>query len=139
MGIELVRLDSPWSITTVEMNPRTHAIASGILNEAFAGKVNCVCGTSQDALQALHAANERFDFFFHDAAHSLEAYRQDFAAAAPMLQPGTVLLLDDIHWENENFYAGGARSYQGWREIVNQPRVAMAVELDESMGLALLN
>lgn len=139
MGIKLVRLDKPWSITTVEMDPGTHAIASEILNEAFAGKINCICATSQQALQTLREANERFDFLFHDAAHSLEAYRQDFAAAAPMLRPGAVLLLDDIHWENEKFYAGGARSYEGWREIVNQPRVAMAVELDESMGLALLN
>ena len=139
MGTKLVRLDKPWSIITVEMNPRTHAIASGILNEAFSGKVNCICGTSQSALQALRETNERFDFFFHDAAHSLEAYTRDFAAAAPMLQPGAVLLLDDIRWENEKFHAGGARTYEGWREIVNHPRVAMAVELDESMGLALLN
>lgn len=139
MGLKLGRLHGRWSITTVELSDRSHAVAAAMLAEALGDRVSCLLGTSQDALERLRKTGARFDFFFHDAAHSFEAYVSDFEAAEPMLAPGTACLIDDIRWEDERFHSGAARTYEGWCRIVDHPRVIMAAELDRSIGLVLLS
>lgn len=138
MGLARDSLPGSWSITTVEQEDQSHALAAAVLAEALGNRVTCLKGTSQETLEQLRTTHARFDFFFHDAAHSMNAYVSDFEAAEPMLEPGTVCLIDDIRWEDERFHAGGARTYDGWLHIVGHPRTIMAAELDQSIGLILL-
>src|SRR5262249_8118252 len=102
-------------------------------------RVNCVLGSSQDVLKSLNSAGATFDFLFHDAVHSFDAYVSDFNAAEPMLASGAVCVIDDIRWDDERFHAGATRTYEGWRHIVAHPRVMIAAELDGSVGLVLLS
>lgn len=139
MGLKLGRLHGTWSVTTVELSDRSHAVASAMLAEALGDRVNCLRGSSQDALMRLRETGASFDFFFHDAAHSMDAYVSDFEAAVPMLAPGAACLIDDIRWKDERFHSGATRTYEGWRHIVDHPRVIMAAELDQSIGLVLLS
>jgi predicted O-methyltransferase YrrM len=138
MGLKLERLRGTWSITTVEALDHANRLASAMLGEAFGGKVNCLLGSSRAVLESLNSAGGRFDFLFHDAGHSLDAYVSDFNSAEPMLTPGAVCVIDDIRWEDERFHPGSAKTYQGWQHIVAHPRAVMAAELDQSIGLVLL-
>jgi predicted O-methyltransferase YrrM len=139
MGLELERLSETWSITTVELFEYAHTLASATLGEVFQGRANCLLGSSQAELASLNSAGARFDFLFHDAHHSFEAYVSDFSAAEPMLASGAVCLIDDIRWEDARFSSGAARTYEGWQQIAAHPRVVMAAELDQSIGIVLLS
>lgn len=78
-----------------------------------------------------------FDLLFHDAEHSEEAYVRDFETFEPMLRPGAVVLFDDIEWEDP-LAPGDARTYRGWRQVVEHARVRRALEIDGTFGLLLL-
>jgi len=138
MGQKLDCLLDTWSITTVEVDARIHPVASSLLQGAFGKRVSCLLGNSRDVLGQFRASQASFDFLFHDADHSFDAYVSDFEAAEPMLMPGAALLIDDIRWEDERFHVEAPRTYEGWRRIVEHPRVVMAVELDQCVGLAIL-
>ena len=81
--------------------------------------------------------NGSFDFFFHDAEHSEEAYIRDFGTFEPKLVPGAVAVFDDIDWEDP-LTPGNAKTYSGWRQVVSHPRVRRAFEIDGNLGMLLL-
>lgn len=124
-------------LVTVELGRQQHGIASQFLQSAGL-PVECRHQLSQDALGELRAAGAQFDFVFHDAGHTFDAYVKDFDAMEPMLGPGAVLILDDIRWADARFHDGDPRTYQGWRQVAAHPRVAAAAEINRGIGIALL-
>jgi predicted O-methyltransferase YrrM len=80
------------------------------------------------------------DFLYHDGHHSCDAYIEDFAAYEPLMAPASIVLFDDIKWEQKR--RGGswkpARTYEGWREVVRHPRVHAAFDINDAYGLLLL-
>jgi len=111
-----------------------------MLTSRFGDLIDCRLGQSSQCLKDLHADSRKFDFMFHDAAHSYDDYVSDFALAEPMLGPGAVSLIDDIRWDDARFATTSSRHcYDGWRAIVAHDRVRSAAELDGEMGIILLN
>jgi predicted O-methyltransferase YrrM len=100
--------------------------------------VSCHFGLTQDALPDLARSLKQIDFLFHDAGHSRDEYIRDFNAVVGILSPGSVVLIDDIRWEDPRFSARQAETYRGWREVVGHARVRRAVEIDGNLGLLLL-
>jgi predicted O-methyltransferase YrrM len=125
-------------LTTVEAMEPQFSIASQILQERYGDRVRCEFGLTDNVLPHVLPSMGGVDFLFHDAGHSFENYTSDFAAVLPHFRPGAVLLLDDIRWSDSRFYDGDPRCYEGWMEIVHHPRVRRAVEIDRTLGLALL-
>ncbi|SCX49222.1 O-methyltransferase [Nitrosospira sp. Nsp1] len=124
------------SLSTIEIGPQQQAIAQ----ETLAGlPVDFCLGSSTECLSKLSAKGAEFDFVFHDAGHSYSHYVSDFEAMVKMLKPGTVLIMDDIRWEDSRFFEGGARTYEGWRKVVEHPRVVAAADVDDAYGIALLS
>jgi predicted O-methyltransferase YrrM len=124
------------SLSTIEIGPQQQAIAQ----ETLAGlSVEFFLGSSTECLSKLNAMGAEFDFVFHDAGHSYGHYVSDFEAMVKMLKPGTVLIMDDIRWEDSRFFQGGARTYEGWRKVVEHPRVIAAADVDDAYGIALLS
>ena len=123
------------SLTTIEIGAQQHAIAQ----QTLAGlTVDTRLGSSEECLSELSTAGATFDFVFHDGGHSYDHYVTDFEAMIKMLRPGTVLIMDDIRWEDSRFFQSNARTYEGWRKVVDHPRVIAAADIDESYGIALL-
>jgi len=124
-------------LSTVEQGLTEFTIAQETLKR-YGNMVSCVYGSTNDVIPRLIDSRARFDFLFHDAGHSGDLYVSDFTAAEPALVPGTVVLFDDIRWDDPRFRAAPARTYEGWLEVVRHPRVRQAIEIGDSLGLLLL-
>ena len=136
----LAMLMDDWRLTTIEYRDQQFQISSSMLTSRFGELIDCRLGPSSQCLKDLHADSRKFDFMFHDAAHSYDDYVSDFALAEPMLGPGAVGLIDDIRWDDARFATTSNRHcYDGWRAIVAHDRVRSAAELDGGMGIILLN
>lgn len=125
-------------LTTLEGLEPQFSLASATLKDRYGDTVSCHFGMTQDTLPDLARSLKRIDFLFHDAGHSREEYLRDFNAAVGSLSSGSVVLIDDIRWEDPRFSAQPAETYRGWREIVGHARVRRAVEVDNGLGLLLL-
>jgi predicted O-methyltransferase YrrM len=137
--LEALRRQSPEAhLTTVEGWEPQFSLSSKILNTRYGNQVSCEFGRVQEMLPGLVGHLRRLDFLFHDAGHSGADYVNDFQAALPVLAPGAVVLVDDIRFEDRRFSDTSLHCYEGWREIVNHPRVDRAVEIEGVMGLLLL-
>jgi predicted O-methyltransferase YrrM len=77
--------------------------------------------------------------FLRDAGHSRDDYIDDFKLVVGNISSGGVVIVDDIRWNDTRLIRDPAECYEGWKEIVNHPRVIKAVEIGESIGLMLLN
>jgi len=127
-----------FAITTIEAIEQQHHIALSMLRERFAERIDGRLGWSQESLAKLAGDAKSFDLMFHDAGHSYDDYVKDFGLAEKVLAPGAICLIDDIRWDDDR-YSDGARCYEGWRALVDHPRVRAAAELDGSVGVLLLN
>lgn len=116
-------------LVTIENGEPQYSLARAMLAERYPSVV-CEKGLSQDVLRGLLVHQADYDFVFHDGGHSRDHYVNDFAAMKPLLRPGAVVLFDDIRWARDP-----AGTYKGWREVVDDPGVASAVELDGVVGL----
>ena len=76
---------------------------------------------------------------YHDAGHSKKHYIEDFHTVLPAMKPGAVILFDDIRWKDPRFMPTNPQCYEGWKEVVKHPRVRQAVEINNDMGLLLLD
>jgi len=66
-----------------------------------------------------------------------DAYVRDFTELLAIMPSGAVFLLDDIAW-NGRGPPSRRTCYEGWLEIVQHPRVAAAIEIENSMGIIFL-
>jgi predicted O-methyltransferase YrrM len=125
-------------IATLEGSEPQYSLASQVLKSRYGDMVSCHFGTTQETLAKTVRLMNGIDFLFHDAGHSREDYVRDFGAVCERLIPGSVVLIDDIRWEDPRFHTAPPRTYEGWIEVVAHPRVTRAVEIDGSLGLLLL-
>jgi predicted O-methyltransferase YrrM len=128
---------SSGQLLTVEGSEPRFSLASGMLRKHYGDMVSCRLGAVQDMLRQLANQNVLIDFLFHDSGHTRDDYVGDFEAAHPILAPGAVVLFDDIRLADsgQNHKLG---TYQGWRQVVQHPRVRCAFEIDNAFGLLLL-
>ncbi len=125
-------------LTTVELTKLWYAKASALLNARYPGRVSCILGRTKDVVPDLGRTLTGIDLLFHDAGHSREDYVGDFTAALPFLAPGSVVLFDDIRWNDPQFVKTDPRCYEGWMEVTRHPRVRRAGEIGAEMGVVLL-
>lgn len=125
-------------LTTVEGWEPQFSISSGVLKERFRDMVCCRFGRTEEILPSVVESMGSIEFLFHDAGHSREDYTKDFNVMIGGIAPGAVVLFDDIRWDDPRFRANPPETYRGWREVVKHPRVKQAVEIDEALGLILI-
>jgi predicted O-methyltransferase YrrM len=120
---------------TVEAFDPQYSLSSKLLVERFGERVRCYRGLTQDTLDGMATDAGSIDLFIHDAGHSRDDYVNDFERIVASLASGSVVLFDDIRWDDPRFMKTPARCYEGWKEVVAHPRVCQAVELGSNMGL----
>lgn len=125
-------------LTTIEGLEFQFTLASKLLNNNYGNRVSCHLGMTQEILPELVKSIGKIDFMFHDAAHTEEHYIRDFTNVLPILLPGSVIVFDDIRWNNKKFTTKNPRCYRGWMKIIAHPRVIWAIEIDKKIGIALL-
>ena len=126
-------------VTTVELHDEFHRIASALLAREFNGRVTCIKGSTQEVLPGLARTLRGVDLLFHDASHSGEAYVRDFLAVEPAMAPGSVVLFDDIRWNNPRYTSSDPKCHEGWMEVSRHPRVRRAGEINGEIGALLLH
>jgi predicted O-methyltransferase YrrM len=126
-------------LTTIEGYQPTYALVSPQLSERYGAAVDCRLGWTKDVLPELVQSISPIDFVFHDAAHSMDDYIRDFSLIVDSLAPGAVFLVDDIRWESAISQEAPANTYRGWQAIAEHKRIRHAVEINRSMGMALLD
>jgi predicted O-methyltransferase YrrM len=125
-------------LTTVEGSEPQFTLASQWLKERYHDAITCHFGLTQNVLPKLMRTLGPIDFMFHDAGHTREDYVRDFAAVVDSLSPGSVMVIDDIRYEDARF-GGGPNTYRGWLDVVSHARIRHAVEVDGAIGVALLS
>ena len=91
-------------LTTIEGGRDQFELASNMLRARYGEQVSCHFGPSSEVLADLAKSSEGIDFLFHDAGHSREMYLKDLGAAQPLLKPRSIILIDDIYWNDARFY-----------------------------------
>lgn len=125
-------------LTTIEASEPQFSLSRKILTDSFGERVSCHKGLTAKQLPDLVSSIGSIDFMFHDAEHSRESYINDFTVVEPYLNPGAVVIFDDLRWDDPRFHAGSARTYEGWTKIVGHPRVKQALEVDGKIGMLLV-
>ena len=126
-------------LTTIELEEAQYCLASSMLKTKYADSVTCIHGSTQDQLAHVVKTCSGLDFVFHDAGHTREDYISDFSAFVESLRPGAIVLFDDINWDDRRWVSTPPRTHEGWLEVVSHPRVKRAVEINDEMGLLLIN
>jgi len=127
------------SLYTVEAFDPQYSLSSNLLTSHFEGKVKCYRGLTGDTLPSVVTEAGGVDLFVHDAGHSRDDYVNDFTSVVDSLQPGSIVLFDDIRWDDPRFCETPPRCYEGWREVAAHSRVCHAVEVGSNMGLLRLS
>ncbi len=125
-------------LTTLEGFEPQYSLSSQALKSKFGDMVSCHFGKTEDVLADIVSSMDKISFMFHDGGHYKENYIRDFANACTAFVPGSVVLFDDIRYEDKLIDSMPRNTYDGWMEVVNHCRVKMAVELDGNLGLLLL-
>jgi len=123
-------------IWTIELGQEQFDFSSALLNDFFEGKVEPVFGSIQDEMPKL--LHNGFDLVFHDGGHAFENYTGDFKAMLPGLNEGAVVIFDDIRWDDRRFIDHPSRCYEGWLEVIANPRVLTAFEVNGDFGVLLV-
>jgi predicted O-methyltransferase YrrM len=124
---------------TVEAFEPQYSLSSSLLTSRFDTRVRCYRGLTGDTLNSVVTEAGNIDFFIHDAGHSRDDYVNDFNSVVNNLGPGSIVLFDDIRWDDPRFSATPPRCYDGWRAVASHPRVCHAVEVGSNMGLLRLS
>jgi len=130
------RFVSGGRLWTIEGSDTQYQFSAPRLAGAYGENVTALHGRTDILVPEL--ADHGFDFVFHDAGHSFEAYTEDFQHMLPGLQEGAVVLFDDIRWQGSAVTGRSSGCYEGWITVTNHPRVVMAFEINGSYGVALI-
>jgi len=127
------------SFDTIDGFEPMYSLSKERLTKQFGELVTCNKGLIQKELPKILKSKNHIDFVFHDAGHSREDYINDFNMIEPHLSSGSVIILDDLHWEDPRFSVNPPQSYEGWKEILKHKRVKRAVEINNNIGLILID
>ena len=128
------------NVITLEPNEPQHSKAREALAARYAGSVLCMKARSEEVLPVFRKEGRTFDFVFDDGAHTGDAYVYTFQNTVDLLEPGAVILVDDIRWDaGANRWKTSQDSkrscYEGWLEIVRDDRVSLALEIGSGLGM----
>ncbi|HEV2867551.1 MAG TPA: class I SAM-dependent methyltransferase [Allosphingosinicella sp.] len=105
--------------------------------------VECLTEDKNLALPRLVHEGRRFDFVFHDGGHSGDNYVDEFRLISKALEPGSIFVFDDITWDNNPANRATTKDwsrrtcYEGWLEVLSDPKVEGAVIAKGSIGILL--
>jgi predicted O-methyltransferase YrrM len=133
----LERIGGSGKLTTVERFDPMYSLAKERLHQRYGDSVSCHKGIIQEVLPGILDGMGKVDLVFHDASHTKEDYIKDFNLMEPYLASGSVVLIDDIRWDDPRFSSDDPKAYEGWLAIVKHDRVVKALEINE-LGLLLL-
>ena len=123
---------------TIEAGEPQFTLARKSLLDRHGNRVHCYKGLSTDVIPKVIDAAPAVDFVFHDGAHDGQIYQSDFAALLPCLQPGAVIVFDDIRWFDKHLTSQDPECYAGWTAITQRPEIALAAEIGTSVGVAMI-
>jgi len=130
-------------IVTIEFAEPQATLGPANLRTVGVTNVECVKGDKVEALPRFAAEGRRFDFVFHDGGHTGDFYVSDFGLIAPMLEPESIYVIDDIAWDdNPEIRAiteprSRRTCFEGWQELLTDPRVDGAVVVNRNVGILL--
>lgn len=135
----LERIFPEGRLLTIEIGEIQHRLASALLADEFGGRVECRRGDTRDILRSAAADMAPVGFVFHDGDHAEENYVGDFGRMLEALAPGAVVMFDDIRWHDRDRPDFEPRCYEGWRRVVDHPRVDRAVEVGPKLGVLMVS
>jgi predicted O-methyltransferase YrrM len=139
MLLALERYGQKGRLWTIEPEEPQYSIAKQVLTKRFKDSVDCLYGWSHEHIPRLCDANKTFDLIFHDNGHSGEAYIKDFERFSPNMRNGAIVIYDDIRWFDRSLVSEDPQCHRGWKAVVDDPRIRIAVEIDRNLGVALAN
>ena len=143
-AITLAMAQKEANVWTIEAFEPQATIGPQNISAAVRG-VTCITERKESALPRLCEEGRRFDFVYHDGGHSGDDYVRDFHTILPMLEPGSLYIIDDIAWDDDRhrlFTQTRSRRTcrEGWNEVMEDSQVkgalvyAMGTDL---VGIAL--
>lgn len=109
------------SIQTIEGSPGIAAKATENLKQLALEKVHIVTGDFNTCLGPALAMLNMGALIFIDGNHRKEPTLDYFFQILPRMQPGSILVFDDIHWS--------AEMEEAWQIIRDHPDVKLTVDL----------
>jgi predicted O-methyltransferase YrrM len=126
------------NLWTIEANDLVYEKSKSILGQRFGERVSCIHGFSNDRLPEITRHVNRIDFYFHDGGHVFENIVGNFELVKPFLKKSSVLLIDDIRWWDRTMRKEDPRCYPAWERIYQDPMVRCAIEVNGTLGMALI-
>ena len=123
---------------TIEAADIQYAKSSKLLNKNFNSQVTCLHGMSTECLPSVVEEVDAIDFYFHDGGHQYDNIVNNFRQVKPHLRSGSVVLIDDIHWWDKRLTNEDPRCYEAWKLITDDPSVGCAIEVNNSIGVAII-
>jgi predicted O-methyltransferase YrrM len=131
-------------VTTIDFFEPQASIGPANIKSIGLSNVECVTENKLAALPRLAGEGRHFDFVFHDGGHAGDWYISDFETIVPMLEPHSIYVIDDITWDSRPHMRELTKShskrtcFEGWQELLKDPRVEGAVVANHSIGILLL-
>lgn len=116
-------------VTTIEGCPRTFQIAQHHFERSRLTNIHPVLGSFRTRLPDALRGMEHLDMAFLDGHHDRAATMDYFELCLTKSHPGTVLILDDVHWSRG--------MEEAWEAVKAHPRVTVTIDLYD-MGLVFL-
>jgi predicted O-methyltransferase YrrM len=98
------------------LDDRLHAQTGAAVTDECRERWSYLEGSSRDRLPPLVAEVGRVDLFVHDSLHTAKNVLFEMELAASVMQPGGIMLVDDI--KSHNGFATFARRHPDYRTIV---------------------
>jgi predicted O-methyltransferase YrrM len=123
LGINTLYLAGPPGVTvyTFEGSPKIASIAKSTFDFAGATNIRLIEGNIKATLGSFAGSAPKLDFIFIDAHHELSATLDYFNVLLPRVHHGTLILVDDIH------YNPGMS--EAWSTLKRHPLVYGSIDL----------
>lgn len=124
LGISAIYLSGTSSksrLVTLEGCPEIARLAKGNFNIYKRKNIELQLGPFSDTLPLALKEFVKLDFAFIDGNHKLEPTLEYFDQILDHLHPGSILILDDIHWSSP--------MEKAWNIIKQHPKVTLSIDL----------
>lgn len=124
---QLLAMPKSAHFKSIEGNKALHDRCKAAMQDmSLHGNVEWICGKIEDEIAGFVSQNDRFDWIFLDADHRYESTLSVVHSLLPLLNPGAVMVLDDIRWSDGMWHA--------WDELRKLPGVSHAIDFHR-MGM----